>query len=420
MPPVAPQVRFAQDHAGTVQCQSRERGRRAPHAPGFARTPSTLEPALPWADSRRTAPTRQLPQPPGDAVSQPAGSFRSRHHRRTSHKVFSPLLSPGGNRGPPRDRAGSPKPAPLPLGCPRRPPSPQDEVRLRRQSRRRRAKPLSAAPGARCPGWAQPPARPPVARRLARGPAGTSGGRRAGAAPQRPARPPRARRGAAGLAGPPRGKRRRRLPTAGAAAEPTSVPRAGPGPAAPPPAAAAARARAHAPGRRPSRGVAEGPGEGCEAPAGLGQPRLPRPAAVYGGRPGCLSARRPAPPRPRRHGPGEAGEARPGRGGRGALPGEAGPGRSPRAAGSLCCLWPRPAQSCPAGRGGRGQAGEASPGAASSPRPPVEVLRAFPRGMARLGSFPHLHELPCNFIFCFTYAVRLAVAQSHLEGVANF
>lgn len=362
-------------------------------------------------DSRRTAATLQLPQPPGNAVSQPAGSLRSRHEQRTSHKVFSPLRSPGGNRGPRQNRAGSPKPAPLPLGCPRRPPSPQDEVRLRRQSRRRRAKPLSAAPGARSPCWAQPPARPPVARRLPRRPAGTSGGRRAGAAPQRPARPPRARRGAAGLAGPPRGKRRRRLPTAGAAAEPTSVPRAGPGPAAPPPAAAAARARAHAPGRRPSRGVAEGrlrsSGWAGAAPAPSSGCCL-RP----GGRAAC---QRTAPPRPA---PAAMARGRPGK--RGWAGGGAEPSRGRQGSGGALGLRVPSAASGPGPQKAAPPGGEASSGAASSPRPPVEVLRAFPRGMARLGSFPHLHEQPYNFIFYFTYAISLAVGQSHLEGVANF
>lgn len=85
-----------------------------------------------------------------------------------------------------------------------------------------------------------------------------------------------------------------RLPAVGAAAEPTSVPRAGPVPAAPPPVAAAAAAHARAGGRRaaaPTGRERRGSREAGAAPA-------PSPA-VYGRSAAGRAARhRCAPPRP--------------------------------------------------------------------------------------------------------------------------
>lgn len=313
MPPVAPRVCFAQDHAGTVQCQSqrREHGRWAPHTPGFARTSSTLEPALP----RGTAGGRL---PPSSSRSRPAMRFPS-PLARCGHATSSAPRTKFSLRSAPRVGTGVP-------------------VRTEQAGRSRRLSP-SAAPGALplrrtrsgCADKAGGGGQSLLALHLAPAP-------RAGRSP-RPGRLllaafPGARRGRAAAAG--RGQppsARPGLPEPEGGRRGSLGPRGGSGGGGSP-----------RPGRRPSlpRCPAQGPARrlllrlrllpvpapmplgggraaalprgGCEAPAGLGQPRLPRPAAVYGRAAGLpVSAPpRPGPPPPPWPGGGRGSEAGPG------------------------------------------------------------------------------------------------------------
>lgn len=188
--------------------------------------------------------------------------------------------------------------------------------------------------------------------------------------------------------------------------------------------------------------VADGPG-GLRGSgwAGLGQPQLPRPAAVYGGRPGCLSARRPAPPRPA---PAAMARGRTGKRGRAGAAGSPPGGGRDREELSVFGfpLPPRPGpqKASPPGAERSRSGGEAGGrrgkphleprggrGGPRLPRPPAEVLRALPQGSAarpglRQGSkaLRRLHELPYNFIFYFTCAISLTTAYSHLDGVASY
>lgn len=224
--------------------------------------------------------------------------------------------------------------------------APRDEVRQSRQSWRQRGKPLTAAPGA-APDSA--PLRGPLGRRLL---LAATCGRRA---------LPRGRgRGTSGPAPSRAGARRkRRLPAVGAAAEPTLVPRAGPGPAAPPPAAAAAAA-AHA---RAGRRRAAAP-TGRERPGsrGLGQPRLPRPLFTAVRRPAGLPVT--APPRPGPPPPPWPGGGRGSGAGRGA-PFSLRARGSPRGSKRSC---PAPVCSSAAPPRERGRSGAGRPGAAGRRR----------------------------------------------------